>query len=253
MKIILGILGACLVAATSFLATGCGGSNFSGSEALPDPKIMFMNASMDSGPVDYFLNEDLKSAGLGYLTSSNDFVTVPFIEDFDGAYDVSVLQSGATVPVDSINQVLERDKAYLVYSCGLLSFEPNVEKRMREAIIEVDRTKPVGNKARLIILHAFCRSAGNDTPVINLQTPGDNPLFKATGIAFGETSVLSVDSGKWTYEARRGDTSGTTIYAEKEVTLQSGGLYFVIVSGLEDAADPSLRPRIDFIQLTTKT
>lgn len=234
------------------LGVGCGGNSVTGDASLPDPQVRFFNFSMDSGPVDYYLNEDLKSSTLDYLSSSLDFESVPFIEDFDGAYDISVFKSGFSVPIDSLNTVLQRDHSVAVCAVGLVDPQGEVDKRLQEILIDIDRKKPVGNKSRLVILHAFCRSLGNDTPVINFQTPGDNPLFKASNISFATTSTLTVDSGQQTFEARRGDASGDQIYASKVVNLQAGGLYLVVVSGVEDSTDLARRPRIDFIEMTTK-
>jgi len=236
-----------------FLLGGCGGSSFSGTADLPDPLIRFVNGSMDSGSLNFYLNEDQRANDVAYTQSTLDFVSVPFIEDFDGAYDVYFAKSGTTLPLDNINRVLERDKAFLVLALGLVDPEGETDKRVRELILEVNRTKPVGNKAQFIVVHGFCRSFGNSTPSIVFQTPGDNPLFKTEPIAFGTATNLAVDAGKFVFEARRADATGTTIYASREFTSVSGGLYLVLISGVEDAPQVSQQPRIDFIQLSTKT
>jgi hypothetical protein len=236
-----------------FALAGCGGATRTGDEALPDPTIKFVNASADSSQLAFSLNDVEKAAALPYLSATSGFVRVPFISELDGGYDLSCRIPGGVEDADRIANVLDRDTHYVLSAIGLLDPQDgDEEKRLRLALTPIDRVSPTGDKARLYILHAFCRSPGNDTPQITFQTPGDNPQFKVENIDFGSTRDIVVDSGFQDFEARRADADGENIYARQSVNLKSGGIYFVIIGGIQDSPDTSRRPTIQFIEMEPK-
>lgn len=236
-----------------FFLTGCGGAKLSGEEALRDPTVKFVNASADSSSLAFYLNDDLKAASLPYLQATSGFETVPFIRESDGGYDISVRSPGALEDLDRIANLLQRDDDYVISAIGLRDpIDGDEEKRLRLGLTIVNRTAPTGDRARLFVLHAFSRSPGNETPEINFQSPGDNPQFKLENIAFAQTKDITVDSGFQVFEARRADADGDNIYATTGVSLRSGGIYFVVVSGIQDSPDTSRQPTIRFIELEPK-
>lgn len=240
-----------MAALAVFVVAGCGGSTVRGEEALPDPTIKFVNASADSGAIEFYLNDELKGANVNYLSASGPFTKVPFKSDLDGGYDLSSRVPGSLDDIDRISNVLERDKHYIGITLGLLNpAEGDEEKSARIALTEIDRVAPTGDKAHLYVLHAFNRPPGDETPQLNFQTPGDNPQFKLENLDFGGSQDIVVDSGFQTFEARRADVDGENIYASTSITLRSGGIYFVIIGGIQD--DGSAPPVIQFIELEPK-
>lgn len=240
------------VAALAVLVVaGCGGSTVKGEEALPDPTIKFVNAASDSGAIEFYLNDELKAANVNYLSASGPFMKVPFKSDLDGGYDLSSRVPGSQDDIDRISNLLERDRHYVAVTLGLLNpADGDEEKRARVALTEIDRVAPTGDKAHLYVLHAFNRPPGDETPQLNFQTPGDNPQFKLENLEFGGSQDIVVDSGFQTFEARRADVDGENVYASAGVTLKSGGIYFVIIGGIQD--DPNTPPILHFIELEPK-
>ncbi len=236
-------LGACML-------SGCGGA--SNVSDLPDPTIMFLNASPDAGNVDFLLNENVAASGLGYLLTSPGFASTNYISDVDGGYDLTLRDSGGAGEYDREYVVFARNTHTVAVAIGLKNVADGiVDKKLRHVRIAVDRTAPNGNKVRLIVLHAFSRANGYQTPNIKFQTPGNNPIFKVEDIAFGASKVITVDSGAFTWQAMRQDADADVVYASTTATLEPNKIYVALVSGIEGAADASA-PKITFVPLPAK-
>ncbi|MCO5298289.1 MAG: DUF4397 domain-containing protein [Fimbriimonadaceae bacterium] len=224
------------------LAVGCGGSGGNGS--LPNPLVRVINVSPDSVALDLLIDDTTIASAIAYLGSTPDFVSVD-----PGDRDVVTLEHGTTLELTAEVQTFAKNKSYLAIALGLENFGTENLKRLRTLIFELDRTVPNGNKARLFVVHAYSRAVGLDTPNIDFQTPGDNPLFKVPNLAFGTNSAITVDSGLQTFEARRNGT--TAVLASGTFTLEAGKLYAAIVTGVEGEAAPK-DPKIVLIEIQPK-
>ncbi|MFW5697704.1 MAG: hypothetical protein ACOCX1_04005 [Fimbriimonadaceae bacterium] len=232
------------------LLIGCGGSN---RVELPDPTIRFINGSPDVGAIDFYLNNDIVGNSFDYLDDNSRFLTVDFPDEFlEQSWDLIAQEANGVREFDAVATEFERNTHSMVVLFGLEDpLVSELEKRARLEIVEVDRLEPVGNRARLVIFHGFNREEGKQTPAIDFKNPGDNPLFAAENIAYGESQVLSVEAGTNTWNVERSDAEGDVIYTSEELTLEGGHIYFVLVSGLENAADPALGPTITLYEIAT--
>ncbi len=235
------IVQAFLGASFALAVVGCGGSGGSGT-ATSKPKIRVINASPDSNPVEVqFTTVDLE-AGLAYLDTSS-----VFHEKKADTYDVAVFDSVTSDSLWSETTTVANDKKYLVVTYGLENYGTETIKRLRTAEFVVDLTSPVGNKAKLIVFHAFNRGVGFDTPAIDFQNPGDNPQYALANITFGGQQSITVDSGNsLTFDVRRNGTQ--QVYASTTPNLDAGGVYLALVSGVEGAVSPQ-DPRVTFFKL----
>ncbi|MCW5940783.1 MAG: DUF4397 domain-containing protein [Fimbriimonadaceae bacterium] len=224
---------------------GCGGK--SSSSTAPDPLVRFFNGSPDSVALDLLFDDskDNRTVRIGsavpYASAGPNFVEVR-----NGSHDL-ILKETAD-PFELWAQVIDAqlDKSYLAVAFGLANYGAEYEKRSRFVTFEVDRTAPNGNKARLYVFHAFNRGTGLDTPAIDFQTPGENPLFRVQDVAYGSPKELTVDSGTHTFQARNKGTE--FVYVQRTVTVGAGKIYLVLVSGVEDGAG-ALAPRIELIEV----
>ncbi len=235
---------------TVVLLAGCGGGG--GTSSGSDPTVYFIDASADAGLIDFLLNGVFKETGIDYLDTSTDFSSIPFISDASGAYDLVIQENGTGLDLDAENRVFQRDTDSVVMAIGLRNFAVGEElKRMRSVVMSVDRDAPTGNKARLYVVHAFVREAGQATPQIKFQNAGDTPQFFTGAIDFAGAATLTVDSGTMDWWAKREDATGDVIYAQATVTLDPSSVYVVLVSGIENDADVNKQPKLTFIKLTT--
>ena len=63
---------------------------------------------------------------------------------------------------------------------------PELEKRLDARLrVSVDRTAPVGNRARIIVVNGFVRQAGDPTPSVDFRNPDDPPTTDVANLAFG--------------------------------------------------------------------
>lgn len=237
----------CALGALVFLF-GCGGGG-SGSPNT-DPEIYFINGSADAGDVDFRMDDSPAATSLDYLQSSNDFIRFDYHGPDVEGWDVSLnLTGGAEIERQAI--VFPHDSDALVIAHGMLNYPAGeLTKRLRFTAISADRDAITGAKARLIIFHGFEREAGKETPNIDFKNPTDNPLNNAPNIAPGGTSTILVDSGTQDWEVRR--TGAFGIFASKTQTLDPGGIYLVLISGVENSATPGDEVTINFIKLTAQ-
>ncbi len=240
----------CWIGPAVLLLAGCGGSTNNNPTNRPDPALVFINASSDTPAVDFFTNDTKRGNNVAYLTSTGNFVSVPFISQEDGGYDLTAFVAGTGEELDRQFQFLDRDVDAMVIAYGLRNFGSEPLKRFSQAAINVNRKRPTGDKARLMIFHGLNRSIGNLTPAITFQTPGDNPLIKVESISYGTMTLTTIDSGTYDWQVRRADTDGENIYATSSATVESGKIYLVLVTGVEGGSGEQT-PRITFIDLPT--
>jgi len=232
-----------------FIFAGCGGGG--GTDPATFPTLMFVNASADTTALDLLLNETELASNFQYLDANADFVRFEYVSESEGAYDVVTQDTGTEEVLDSLNVVFPRDTHTILLSVGLQNFGAENLKRLQNVFIDIERIAPNGNKAKLYVMHAFVRKVGFATPQIIFQNPGDNPQFFTPGIEFGFSTDITVDSGSMSWVAKREDIGGTVIYASITESLNAGGIYLVVISGIEDHANTALQPKITFIELTT--
>jgi hypothetical protein len=241
MRLSIGAILKTLAATAAVVAlTGCGGGGGGGS-SVPKPTIRFTNVSPDSTSLSFLFDDDVKASGLVYLAS-----TPTFAEVSANDYDIFVTEESTGDVLDAITSTIQADKDYVIAAVGLETYGDEFEKRVRIVGTQVDLTAPNGSKARLYVLHGFNRSVGFSTPSIDFQSPGDNPQYKLTNIGFGQVQSIVVDAGSQTFEARRNGTEN--VYVTSTQTLDDGGIYLVIFSGIEGAVGAQA-PQMTFQKL----
>lgn len=232
--------------ATLFLS-GCGGG---GGQSEVDPRVMFLNASADAGALTLRLNDQDRFAGVPYPSATSGFTSVDFEGPNVDGYDVSLHDATTGAEFDRQAIVFNRDTDNVVLAFGVRSFAIGEEiKRLRLKSFTVDRRRPVANKSRLIVVAAYERGPGEMTPAVRFRTPGDTPLFTTNALNPGDTGAILIDSGTQTWLVRRDQTD--TDILQQDLTFSAGGVYLVVVSGIE--ADPATprRPRVTVIPLPT--
>lgn len=236
------------VGALALLVAGCGGGG--NNVTLPDPLVRYVNSSPDSNPLDFFYDTDKKASALAYLDSSADFSIKK------GDHDVSVQDSTNQVELDALAFTFNQDNKYLALTVGLLNYGAEAEKRLRLLAFNYDKNPPNGSRARLLIIHAYMRSTGFQTPNIDFQGGSvstydpNNPQFKVTDIAFAgsQPNTLEVDSGvPLIFQARRAGTENV-LAEDTSTTFDQGGIYLTLVSGVEGAVGTSA-PQVKYIKL----
>ena len=242
-----GLLGTVVV--LSVFAAGCGGTTASGSTGK-DPEVIVVNASPDADPLAYFFNDDQYGGDLASKMVSALFMLPP-LDPSAGGYDVSLEDPDRFNQWDIQQLTFAKDSSTILAAVGLRDPGSEPLKRLRFVSITPNRVAPIGNRCRLIILHAFLRQAGFGTPKLALQNDTDNPTFQSSSVSFGDSTVLEVDSG--TYSGANHwlakDPDNDQIYIDNPgVTLKPATIYLVLISGLEGA-----NPTITFKEIPPTT
>ena len=238
-KLIFGILGALAL-------FGCGGgSGGGGGDDSSDTRIAFLNASPDTGSLDFLLNDSAKASDVPYGTST----TFGSYKAKD--YDLSIRASNDTEVLWSESKLFNADQDYVVMGVGLRTPPSDDTQRLVIKLGSLSRVPVNGNRARLLVINALVRKAGFATPPIDFRGPGENPVVgpDSSNIAFGNSVAIEVDSGAQTFQARQNGTE--QVFVERNFNLTPGGVYFALISGLEGENGPSA-PEIRLIPITTR-
>lgn len=238
MKRILTWMSICLVL---LALAGCGGGGNDTSTA-PKPTVRFFNGVCDTPDYDWFLNDDLMAAAQTFLGSTPDFEELA-----SGTKDVLLNEAGTTNTTWSEVFEFERDKHYLICALGKHSFGAEPLKRARIFRFEIDRRLPVGNKARVFVIHGFNREVGAETPNLDVQNPGNNPINKFSDVPYGGVAQKEIDAVSQTFEARRAGTEFA--YVTTTFTFLPGKVYAMFILGLEDGVGLEA-PRIEIVELS---
>lgn len=228
---------------------GCGGG---GKGRVTDATLRVFNAVCDSTSLDIIAadndGEYPFGTNLPYLGSSPNFARIEGKE-----YDFILRESGTSNELWAILAQLVANRHYMLVAVGLQNYAlGEEEKRAQLTGIDIDRAKPNGNKARIVVVHNYNRMVGFETTPIDFQTPGDNPIFKIENILPQNFSTVEIDADgvtPLTVEARRAGSE--LILVSETTTLGAGKIYLVLVSGLEGGAGVQA-PRIEFIEVQPK-
>jgi len=233
--------GAIVLTAMVAVLVGCGGGG--GESTTTYRQIRAINASPDSGSVDFLLNDTKIASAIPYLGSSSDFVKYKSQD-----YDLTVKNPGATETLDVLAFTPPANKSLVALISGLKDFGTQFDKRLRVTNFSVDRTIPNGSKARLIVLNAFVAADGASNPTVDFQD-GDRPRFPVKDLAFNANDTVEVDAGTYNYEVRPSDSE--LVYVSSSLTFQAGKIYLVVISG-QDGGTGAREPKITPIVLTDK-
>lgn len=260
LLIAIGMFGAAMMAAS------CGGGG--GQQGVaPDPFVRYINASPDTTALNFFLDDEKVASQLVYIGTSQVAGTTPnFASTAPVERDIRTQEDGQTDELTNDLFGFQRDKSYLVVTIGLENFLTEFLKRIRILVIEVNRTVPNANKARLIFIHGYMRDPGLETPDIDMfidpnNPPGNNAQQKITGNQFSTARTVEIDADGVTpyfFEIRKSGTEAYLLPPNPQpngpntisFTPQPGKIYAAIFSGIESSV--TTPPRLDFIPIQTK-
>ncbi|MBX3119100.1 MAG: DUF4397 domain-containing protein [Fimbriimonadaceae bacterium] len=204
----------------------------------------FFNGSSDSGPLDFWLNDDNKAPSISFDTA-----TPAFEEVKPDELDVILNSAGVQDQLDALLFTFVKDKDYIIAALGLENYGSEPLKRLRLVVQEVNRKFINGNVSRLVIFHGYNRETGFETPEVDFQNPGSNPQFKVSEIAFAAAKTANITSGVQNFEVR---TSGTeNIIVTATHNLLPGKTYAVFILGQENGTG-DFTPKVTFIELETR-
>jgi hypothetical protein len=223
-----------IIAAATMLA--CGGS---GGGTPLRTYVKFVNCAPDS------------SAGIDFLVNGVVVNTSAYLGDSaiqsrtPDDVDLSIRSVGSTEELDTIAQLFEADATYLVLATGLTSFSTEFSKRAIVAPVRIDRSRPSGNKARVIVVNALVGEADFPDPVIDFQD-GNLPRFPFSDLNFGTHQSQVLDADSYAYEARFDNSD--LAYATRTISFEAGKVYLVIIGGRVEATG-SQAPQISVSEL----
>lgn len=233
------------------VAAGCGGGGGGGNVGPQKPRLFYVNASPDAGSLDFYVDDSRLATSIGYLGKS------PAYRRTDAVLrDLAITPAGSQEQLVAETFTFANDTYYALVAYGLRSFGSEDRKRLQQAEITFDPAPPAaGDTARIIVINAFLRPAGLDTPAIDFRSPGDNPQINVSNVAFGASSAVEVDSVPQQFVVRRNGTEKQyvppTVGQTIRFTPQRGRVYLAIVTGIEGQTGSSV-PQVSFVELPPK-
>jgi Domain of unknown function (DUF4397) len=175
-------------------------------------KVMFINASPNSVPVDFLVNAvRIYQTNLAYPS------TTPYIKFKPDSTLFKANVTGTTVEIISTKKFLSKKKAYSFYLVDNISNKAHL-------FLEDDLETPTTGKTKVRFIHL-----SPDSPAFDIATTGgivfvSNKAFKSA------TGFLNLNSGDYNFELRLAGTS-TVQYALPKMTLEEGKLYTLFIKG----------------------
>lgn len=247
LKTMFGRVSLLFVLIGALLLVGCGGGG--GGTSVDEPRVYYFNASPDSNALQFKINNALQLGNKAYLTGSANFTEISLDDQPTDGYDISIHKNSDGTELVRRSRTFSADTDTLVFVHGLLNYGTEPLKRLRADFYSVNRKQLNGNRARMIIIHALEKEAGQFTPNIIFKNPGDNSLFATGSVAPGGSAVLEVDSGTMNWDVKRADAE--EVFVSSSLTLDPGKVYLVVVSGVTNAGVTAQAPKITAISLQT--
>lgn len=228
MNKILGYFG---VGFTLAAVLGCGGSG-GGTLTSPDPKLYYVNASVDATSLDFYNDDTLTASAVAPLKLS----TATTVKA--GDHDNVVYPTGTTTATDATSTTFNGDTSYLIALAGQSKPDSSdVYGTTKQALLltsSVNLKAPTGSKARILFIQSFNRASGFQTPQVDFTPPGDNvpSTSKISTIDPVTLTTLDIDVTNNSWELRRSGTDQVYI-AATTLSFSPGGIYVVMATGIE--------------------
>ncbi|MVN89534.1 DUF4397 domain-containing protein [Mucilaginibacter aquatilis] len=220
------IAGVLFVLATAF--SSCLKDNNDDVVTQPSALISVVNASPDSQPLDFYLDQNRVNNSTGIVYGSG----LDYRNAVTGKRTASFNISGTSNKIKSDTMTLVANRAYTLYLTNLVA---NPEYLLLKDTIN----RPTAGSALVRFVHVSA-----NTPNVDLVTStGTNiAVNKAYKTASGFTSI---NAGKYTMQVRQAGTA-TVLATITDKDLVAGAVYTIWLQGVNSATD-------DVKKLTAKT
>lgn len=180
--------------------------------------ISVINASPDSQPLDFYLDQNrANNSSIEYGNG------LDYLNAITGKRTAAFYTSGTTTKIKSDTMTLRANKAYTLYLTNLVATPDFV---LLNDLIE----KPAASQASV----RFVNVSANAPAVDVVTTSGTNI---ATNIAYkGASLFIGVPAAKYTVQVRQAGTA-TVLATLTERDFLSGGVYTVWLQGVSGATD----------------
>lgn len=221
-------------------AVGCGGG---GGEISTDFFVRFTNNVVDlSGGVDVYLNQEPYAVSLGYGGSTPDYDNLTTETEL---YFFDLFRAGTQNIVDSWVEIPRAGQSHHLVAVGAADAGPQ-QPVARIVAITVNRNRPSGTNARLVVVHGFVREPGRQSPNIDLLRSGKiSP--EVSDLAFADTQTFLLPAGTYDFEVRIAGLMSGTLFTKAGVPIEGGKVYLVVVRGVEGGSGV-FAPDIQFIE-----
>lgn len=251
----------CFVA-VALVAAGCGGGGVSALDALPDPTVRFFNLSPDSSAIGFQIDDKKLATNTAFLGSNADFTAFKFVFDDSGGSDYFITDDSNGTELARENAQFDKNTDHMILAYGKVTPGTELAKRIQMLNVGINR-RIVPGKARIYIFNGYVPRLGIEPRTVNFRSIdalGSVSIAKAqyerTSLQYGafdaSASVIDVDPGTRIFQARATDSDAVVILAEGQAALASNKIYFAIIAGQEDSADPAKQGKITFVELSTR-
>lgn len=229
-----------VAASVCLVAIGCGGG---GGEISTDFFVRFTNNIVDlPGGVDVVLNQEPYAVNLGYGGSTPDYDNLTTEEEL---YIFDLFRAGTQNIIDSWVEIPRLRESHHLVSIGAADAGPQ-QPLARIVPVLINRNRPGGANARLIVLNGFVRQPGRQSPNVDLLRSG-KIAPEISDLEFAGFKSFLLAAGTYDFEVRIAGLMSGTLFTKTGVTVEGGKVYLVVIRGVEGGSGV-FAPDIQFIE-----
>lgn len=230
------------LAAALFVLPGCGG----GGQTLKPWFYRFTNAIPNVTGLDLYRDKVLVDANRAFLSSSD--YTEMNIDEPSFFFDCN--EASTSNVIDSIVLDRQDNKSFHIIAIGTNApGGGNPQPFARMIPVEITRSTPSGN-ARVIVVHAFQKGVGEQTPNVDIVRSGQiAPIIE--DLEFGRSAVRTLTPGTYDFTIRQAGLLKGDIFTKSGVVLEAGKIYLFLLKGVEGSLSP-FNPDIKIIEEPTR-
>ena len=218
-------------------AIGCGGGKIS-----TDFFVRFTNNVVDlPGGVDLNLNQEPYAVSVGYGGSTPDYDNLTTGQEL---YFFDLFRAGTQNIVDSLAEIPRQKQSHHIVAIGAANAGAQ-QPLARMVPVNVNRNRPGGNNARLIVLHGFVRT-GRQSPNVDVLRSG-KIAPEISDLPFADFKEFLLAGGTYNFEVRIAGLMSGTLFTKTGVTVEGGKVYLVVIRGIEGGSGV-FAPDLQFIE-----
>ena len=196
----------------------------------PAAGLMVFNLIPNHTAVGFVLSDRLiTSAPLDYTSYSGNYISV-----FTGSRDLGLYDVQGDSTITEVTQQFEPDKYYSAFAVG-------ANGNFSTVIVD-DHLDTIPDSTDQTFVRYINAIPDSSQPTVTIASGGTNVVDEAASYT-NVSSFESITPGEITIEV----SNGTNISATRNITVEKGKVYTILLSGLPDATEDADKVQIKFI------
>lgn len=196
----------------------------------PASGLMVFNLIPDHSAIGFVLSDRLiTNAPLDYTNYSGNYISI-----YSGSRDLGLYDVAGDSTITEITQQFEPDKYYSAFAVGA--------NGNYNTIIVDDHLDTIPDSTDQAFVRFVNAIPDSSQPTVTIASAGTNVVDEAASYSH-VSSFEGITPGEITIEV----SNGTNISATRNITIEKGKVYTILLLGIPDATDDASKVQIKFI------